>query len=154
MIAAVGGATALGALLAAITTPLSVQHLGRRATLVTALSAGAVVELSVLTYCRSSMSRPSCWAGRADRQIMRRCRDAVRRPRLGARSGVLRPGRHLQRGLRLRHHRRRDDCSDDGHTAVLPVIGSVLYLLGIVAVRVLHPAATPLIRSQLSATGG
>ena len=43
---------------------------------------------------------------------------------------------------------------DDGHTAVLPVIGSVLYLLGIVAVRVLHPAATPPIRSQLSATGG
>ncbi|HMS76101.1 MFS transporter [Gordonia sp. (in: high G+C Gram-positive bacteria)] len=156
VIAAVGGATALGALLAAITTPLSVQHLGRRATLVTALSAGAVVELSVLTYSLPVIYVAAFLLGLVG-QTVKLCgdvamqcdvRDWVRGQVFSVQDATFNVAYVCAITVAAM------TVPDDGHTAVLPVIGSVLYLLGIVAVRVLHPAATPPIRSQLSATGG
>lgn len=41
----------------------------------------------------------------------------------------------------------------DGRTVLLPLVGTVLYLLGIVSVRMLHPAAVP-VPPQLPATTG
>lgn len=155
IIAAVGSATAVGALLAAITTPLAVARVGRRTTLTISLIVGALIELCLLTYSLPVIYVAAVALGLVG-QTVKLCgdvamqcdvRDWVRGQVFSVQDATFNVAYVCAITAAAL------TVPDDGRTVVLPLVGTALYLLGIVAVRVLHPTAVP-VRPQLPATTG
>lgn len=144
VVAAVGSATAAGALLAAITTPMVVDRYGRRTTLVTSLVVGALVELCLLTYSLPVIYAAAIVLGLVG-QTVKLCgdvamqcdiRDWVRGQVFSVQDAIFNVAYVCAITVAALA------IPSDGRTVVLPLVGTVLYLLGIVLVRTLHPPVT------------
>lgn len=146
----VAGFTAGGALLAALITPYSVDRFGRRTTLVAALLVGALAELTLLTFhlpiiCGAAfvlglIGQTAKLCGDVAMQID--IADEVRGQVFSVQDAVFNiayVGAVTVAALVVPY---------DGHSLALPIIGTVLYLIGAVVVRLLH---TPHHRPDLTA---
>ncbi|WP_223205443.1 MFS transporter [Gordonia jinghuaiqii] len=135
------GFTGAGALLAALVTPIAVARAGRYATLLCALAAGAVAELTVLTFdfvviCGSAfvlglIGQVAKLCGDVAMQVD--VGDAVRGQVFSVQDAVFNIAYVCAVTVAALA------IPADGRATVLVVLGVVLYLLGIVAVRMLHP---------------
>ncbi|WP_238421953.1 MFS transporter [Gordonia sp. 'Campus'] len=135
------GFTGVGAFLAAVVTPIAVARVGRYATLLGALAAGAVAELTVLTFEFAVICGSAFVLGLIG-QIAKLCGDlamqvdvgdAVRGQVFSVQDAVFNiayVGAVTVAALAI---------PDDGRAAGLVVLGVVLYLVGILVVRMLHP---------------
>ena len=135
------GFTGAGALLAAIITPIAVARVGRYVTLLAALAVGAFAELSVLSFEFAVICGSAFVLGLIG-QIAKLCGDvamqvdvddAVRGQVFSVQDAVFNiayVGAVTVAALAI---------PDDGRAVGLVVLGVVLYLLGMLVVRLLHP---------------
>lgn len=135
------GFTGAGALLAAVITPIAVARVGRYVTLLAALAVGAFAELSVLSFEFAVICGSAFVLGLIG-QIAKLCGDvamqvdvddAVRGQVFSVQDAVFNiayVGAVTVAALAI---------PDDGRAVGLVVLGVVLYLLGMLVVRLLHP---------------
>ncbi|MFW0793114.1 MFS transporter [Gordonia sp. CPCC 205515] len=136
----VAGFTAGGALLAALVTPYSVERFGRRTTLVTALIIGAIAELALLSFQIAVICAAAFVLGLIG-QTAKLCGDVamqvdiadeVRGQVFSVQDAVFNiayVGAVTVAALVVPY---------DGHSLGLPILGTVLYLVGAVVVRLMH----------------
>ncbi len=141
-VSVIGGFTAAGAFLAAIVTPFLINRVGRRTTLLLALTVGALAELSLLSFNAVVFCAAALVLGLIG-QITKLCGDVAMQV-------------DIDDGVRGQVFSVQDAVfniayvcavtvaafviAPDGHSAALPVIGVVVYLLGAVSVRLIHTA--------------
>ncbi|GAC66806.1 MFS transporter [Gordonia soli] len=141
-VSVIGGFTAGGALAAAALTPILVARLGRRVTLVSALLVGAVAQISLLSfdavvYCLAALvlgliGQVAKLCGDVAMQVD--IDDAVRGQVFSVQDAVFNiayVGAVTIAAFTI---------PADGESAGLIVLGTVIYLLGILTVRLLHTA--------------
>ncbi|MFW0783748.1 MFS transporter [Gordonia sp. CPCC 206044] len=144
-IGVVAGFTAGGAFLAAVVTPVAVARAGRRATLVVALLVGAIAEISLLGLHPIVIGIAAFVLGLIG-QVAKLCGDvamqvdiddAVRGQVFSVQDAIFNiayVGAVTLAAVLV---------PTDGRSALLPVLGTVLYLIGAVVVRLLHTPPGP-----------
>ncbi|WP_055476379.1 MFS transporter [Gordonia sp. HS-NH1] len=135
------GFTGAGALLAAVITPIAVARVGRYVTLLVALGVGAVAELSVLSFEFAVICGSAFVLGLIG-QVAKLCGDVAMQVDVGdavrgqvfsvqdAVFNIAYVGAVTVAALAI---------PDDGQAVGLVVLGVVLYLVGMLVVRLLHP---------------
>ncbi|AZG47001.1 MFS transporter [Gordonia insulae] len=141
----VAGFTAGGAFLAAVVTPYSVERFGRRITLVTALLVGAVAELSLLTFNAVVFCIGAFVLGLIG-QVAKLCGDVAMQVDIGdavrgqvfsvqdAVFNIAYVGAVALAAFAI---------PENGRSIALVVLGTVVYLIGAVVVRLLHTPHHP-----------
>lgn len=144
-IGVVAGFTAGGALLAAVVTPYSVGRFGRRAVLVIALIVGALAELTLLTFEPVVVCLAAFVLGLIG-QIAKLCGDVAMQVDIGdavrgqvfsvqdavfniAYVGAVTVAAYV--------------IPADGRSIGLPIVGTVLYVIGAIVVRLVHTPHHP-----------
>ncbi|WVT90352.1 MFS transporter [Gordonia sp. w5E2] len=146
-VGAVVGCTAAGALAAAFITPVAVDRFGRKATLITALAVGAVAELSLLSFsfvvfCISAVvlgliGQVAKLCGDVSMQVD--IDDAVRGQVFSVQDAVFNIAYVAAIAIAA------TTIAPDGRTPALVVVAVVIYLVGIAAVRFVHPGRDELV---------
>lgn len=150
--------TAAGALLAAVVTPIAVDRVGRRSTILGALAVGLLAELSLLTFNVVVFGVAAFVLGLIG-QIAKLCGDvamqvdiddSVRGQVFSVQDAVFNVAYVVAVSVAA------VTVAPDGRTPFIPILGVLLYAVGIVVVRVLHvshredtAAQTPPVRSSL-----
>lgn len=140
LVALIGAATAVGAFLAAVVTPIAVAQVGRRVTLLAALTVGAVAELTLLgfhivVFCVAALilglvGQTAKLCGDAAMQVD--IDDDVRGQVFSVQDAVFNVAYVVAITVAALI------IPGDGHSLALPIIGTVIYLLGIFAVLALQ----------------
>ncbi|MGW0038050.1 MFS transporter [Gordonia sp. NPDC003376] len=145
-IAVVLGCVGVGAFLAALTTPIAVARIGRRATLMSALALGALAQLALLSFSMVVFCVVAIVIGLVG-QTAKLCGDAamqvdvddtVRGQVFSVQDAVFNVAYVVAMILTALV------IPASGESAVLVLVGVVIYLVGVLAVRLIHPTHLPI----------
>jgi MFS family permease len=142
--------TAVGLVAAAVVTPVSIAHLGRRRTLFVALAVGTVAELSLVSFDTVVICVAAVVLGLIG-QMAKLCGDAamqldtddaVRGQVFSVQDAVFNVAYVAAVTVAAL------TIAPDGRSPVLPIVGAVLYIVAIAVVRVVHPRHDPVPREE------